>query len=224
MRPNRIKQMWSEGKPVTLGWLSVNNSFTAEVMARQGFDALCIDLQHGTNTMGDLVHMLQAVSQTDTVPVVRVPWNDPSTIMKALDYGAYAIIVPLVNNAADAAAAVAARTSVRKVRNSARKAPISCIRSRSIWRSSVSTNMAASDAVTSDNTASPSNTTMTANAREAWVVGTKSPYPTVAAVVKASHMASARFGVRGSSNQKPSSTSDHLPHSRIARVTTNSHN
>jgi 4-hydroxy-2-oxoheptanedioate aldolase len=42
------------------------------------------------------------------VPVVRVPWNDPSTIMKALDYGAYAIIVPLVNNAADAAAAVAA--------------------------------------------------------------------------------------------------------------------
>lgn len=108
MRPNRIKQMWNEGKPVTLGWLSVNNSFTAEVMARQGFDALCIDLQHGTNTMSDLVPMLQAVSQTDTVPVVRVPWNDPSTIMKALDYGAYAIIVPLVNNAADAAAAVAA--------------------------------------------------------------------------------------------------------------------
>lgn len=108
MRPNKIKQMWQAGKTVNLGWLSVNNSFTAEVMARQGFDALCIDLQHGINTMGDLIPMLQAVSQTDTAPVVRVQWNDPSSIMKALDYGACAIIVPLVNNAADAAAAAAA--------------------------------------------------------------------------------------------------------------------
>src|SRR5262249_20850658 len=45
---------------------------------------------------------------TDTVPVVRVPWNDPPTIMKALDLGAYAIIVPLINTADEAAKAVAA--------------------------------------------------------------------------------------------------------------------
>jgi 4-hydroxy-2-oxoheptanedioate aldolase len=108
MRQNKIKQMWRAGKYVTLGWLSVSHGFTAEVMARQGFDALCIDLQHGTTGMSDLVPMLQAVSQTDTTPVVRVPWNDPATIMKALDFGAYAIIVPLVNSAEDAAKAVAA--------------------------------------------------------------------------------------------------------------------
>jgi 4-hydroxy-2-oxoheptanedioate aldolase len=52
--------------------------------------------------------MLQAISQTDTVPVVRVPWNDPPTIMKALDLGAYCIIVPLINTGEDAAKAVAA--------------------------------------------------------------------------------------------------------------------
>ena len=40
--------------------------------------------------MNDVWPMLQAISQTDTVPVVRVPWNDPPTIMKALDLGAYA--------------------------------------------------------------------------------------------------------------------------------------
>jgi 4-hydroxy-2-oxoheptanedioate aldolase len=108
MRSNKIKQMWKEGKPVTLGWISIANSFSAEVMARQGFDALCIDLQHGTTGMSDLVSMLQAVSQTDTTPVVRVPWNDPAMIMKALDFGAYAIIVPLVSSAEDAAKAVAA--------------------------------------------------------------------------------------------------------------------
>jgi 4-hydroxy-2-oxoheptanedioate aldolase len=108
MRPNKIKQMWKEGKPVTLGWLSISHGFSAEVMARQGFDALCIDMQHGTTDMADLMPMLQAVSQTDTSPVVRVPWNDPATIMKALDFGAYSIIVPLVDTAADAAKAVAA--------------------------------------------------------------------------------------------------------------------
>jgi 4-hydroxy-2-oxoheptanedioate aldolase len=108
MRKNKIKEMWRAKKCVTLGWLSLSHGFSAEVMARQGFDALCVDLQHGTAEMRDVAPMLQAISQTDTVPVVRVAWNDPAAIMKALDLGAYAIIVPLVNNAKEAAQAVAA--------------------------------------------------------------------------------------------------------------------
>src|SRR5258705_10797937 len=108
MRPNKIKQMWRAGQSATLGWLSVSHGFTAEVMARQGFDALCVDLQHGGGESGDVAPMLQAISQTDTVPVVRVAWNEPAAIMKALDLGAYAVIVPLVNNAKEAAMAVAA--------------------------------------------------------------------------------------------------------------------
>lgn len=108
MRPNKIKQMWDAGEFVTLGWLSVSHGFTAEIMARQGFDALCVDLQHGLSEMKDVAPMLQAISQTDVTPVVRVAWNEPATIMKALDLGAYGIIVPLVNNAEEAAQAVAA--------------------------------------------------------------------------------------------------------------------
>jgi 4-hydroxy-2-oxoheptanedioate aldolase len=108
VRPNKIKQMWREGTCVTMGWLSLSHGFTAEVMARQGFDTLCVDMQHGLTDVGGLWPMLQAISQTDTVPVVRVPWNDPATIMRALDMGAYGIIVPLVNTAQEAAAAVAA--------------------------------------------------------------------------------------------------------------------
>ncbi|MDA0664031.1 MAG: aldolase/citrate lyase family protein [Proteobacteria bacterium] len=108
MRPNKIKQMWRDGKPTTLGWLSIAHGFSAELMARQGFDALCVDLQHGTSELGDILPMLQAISQTETTPIVRVAWNDPAAIMKALDLGAYGIIVPLVNNAAEAAKALAA--------------------------------------------------------------------------------------------------------------------
>jgi 4-hydroxy-2-oxoheptanedioate aldolase len=108
MRPNKIKQLWSDGKSATLGWLSIAHGFTAEMMARQGFDALCIDLQHGTVETDSVLPMLQAVSQTDTVPFVRVAWNDPAAIMRALDLGAYGIIVPLVNTAEEAAKAVSA--------------------------------------------------------------------------------------------------------------------
>lgn len=108
MRANKIKEIWGQSKCATLGWLSIAHGFTAEVMARQGFDALCIDLQHGTVEMDHLLPMLQSVSQTDTVPLVRVPWNDPATIMRALDLGTYGIIVPLVNTAEEAARAVAA--------------------------------------------------------------------------------------------------------------------
>src|SRR5260370_20846665 len=108
MRKNKIKEMWRAKKCVTLGWLSLSHGFIAAVMARQGFDALCVDLQHGTAEMRDVAPMLQAISQTDTVPVVRVAWNEPAAIMKALDLRAYAIIVPLVNTAQEAAMAGAA--------------------------------------------------------------------------------------------------------------------
>src|SRR5216117_48485 len=108
MRPNKIKQIWRDGRFVTMGWLSVSHGFTAEIMARQGFDALVVDMQHGLTDMANLWPMLQAISQTDTVPVVRVAWNDPAAIMKALDFGAYGILVPLINTAEDAAKAVGA--------------------------------------------------------------------------------------------------------------------
>lgn len=108
MRPNRLKQLWREDRPAIGGWLNIGNSFVAEVMARQGFDWVCIDMQHGLIDYSAAVPMLQAISQTDATPVARVPWNEPGIIMKALDAGAYGVIIPMVNSRAEAEAAVAA--------------------------------------------------------------------------------------------------------------------
>ena len=108
MRPNHVLRSWREGGQTVGAWLSVPSSFTAEVMAHQDFDWLCIDMQHGLIDYADAVHMLQAISTTDTIPFVRVPWNDPATIMKVLDAGAYGVVVPLVNNREEALNAVAA--------------------------------------------------------------------------------------------------------------------
>src|SRR5450759_306497 len=108
MRPNRVKQLWQEGKPAVGGWLSIPSSVSAEIMAHQGFDWLCIDLQHGLIDYQVAVTMLQAISTTETMPIVRVPWNEPGIIMKSLDAGAYGVIVPMVNSRREADAAVAA--------------------------------------------------------------------------------------------------------------------
>jgi 4-hydroxy-2-oxoheptanedioate aldolase len=107
MRPNRLRTLWSEDKPAINGWLAIPNSFSAEVMAHQGFDSLTIDLQHGVIDYAAMVQMLQAISTTPTVPVVRVPWLEPGILMKALDAGAYGVICPMINTREDAQKLVA---------------------------------------------------------------------------------------------------------------------
>lgn len=102
MRENRLRRLWAEGKAAVNGWLAIPNSFSAEVMAQQGWDSLTIDLQHGVVDYQAMVTMLQAISTTPTVPVVRVPWLEPGILMKTLDAGAYGVICPMVNSRQDA--------------------------------------------------------------------------------------------------------------------------
>lgn len=107
MRENRLRTIWKAGGAVINGWLAIPNGFSAETMAHQGWDSLVIDLQHGVIDYAGMVPMLQAISTTSTVPMVRVPWLEPGILMKALDAGAYAVICPMVNSRADAEKLVA---------------------------------------------------------------------------------------------------------------------
>jgi 4-hydroxy-2-oxoheptanedioate aldolase len=108
MRINQALESWRKGRQTIGGWLSLGNAYSAELMAHLGFDWLCIDMQHGLIGYEDLKHMLPAISTTAVTPLVRVPWNDPAVIMKALDAGAYGVIVPMINSRQEALAAVAA--------------------------------------------------------------------------------------------------------------------
>ena len=107
MKDNRLRTLWKEDRAAVNGWLAIPDSFSAEVMARQGWDSLTIDLQHGVVDYQKMVTMLQAISTTDTVPVVRVPWLEPGILMKSLDAGAQAVICPMVNTREDAQKLVA---------------------------------------------------------------------------------------------------------------------
>ncbi len=109
MRPNKIKALWREKKPACLGWCHTADTYVAEVMANLGFDGLVLDMQHGMGIGPDRAALwLQAVSTSDTVPLVRVPWNEPYFIQYVLDAGAYGVIVPLINNRVEAEKAAGA--------------------------------------------------------------------------------------------------------------------
>ena len=108
MRENKLKSIWARGEAVVNGWLSIPSSFSAEVMANQGFDSLTVDMQHGVIDYQVAVTMLQGISTTGAMPMARVPWNDPARLMKILDAGAYGVICPMVNTRAEAEALVRA--------------------------------------------------------------------------------------------------------------------
>jgi 4-hydroxy-2-oxoheptanedioate aldolase len=108
MRPNRVREIWQAGGAVVNGWCGIPSGFCAEIMAHMGWDSLVVDMQHGVVDYQTMVSMLQGISTTNVTPMVRVPWNDPAAVMKALDAGAYGIICPMINSARECASFVGA--------------------------------------------------------------------------------------------------------------------
>jgi 4-hydroxy-2-oxoheptanedioate aldolase len=108
MRPNGVRDLWNNNQGVVNGWLGIANTFSAEVVASAGYDSVTIDMQHGLVDFQSAVGMLQAISAFDITPLVRVPWNDPSIVMRSLDAGAYGIICPMINNKTECEQFVAA--------------------------------------------------------------------------------------------------------------------
>ena len=108
MRKNRLKAALRAGRPSVSGWLTVGHPLLAEALAHAGYDAVTIDLQHGAVSDAELIAVLQALSTTAVTPLVRVAWNEPARIMKALDLGAYGVIAPMIETADDVRALVRA--------------------------------------------------------------------------------------------------------------------
>jgi len=104
MRKNQLLEIFASDRPAYAGWMSFDSAFAAEVVGSCGFDAVVIDGQHGMAGFETQLRMLQALSHTPAVPMVRVSHNSLAEINRVLDAGAYGVICPLVNSAAEAAA------------------------------------------------------------------------------------------------------------------------
>lgn len=104
----KLRESWKAGKPVFGVWAALSCPFAVELMALPGVDYICVDQQHGVIDYADAVNMMMAAQARGVAPLTRVPANETWMISKALDAGAQGVIVPLVNTAAEARAAVEA--------------------------------------------------------------------------------------------------------------------
>ena len=108
MRENLVKRKLRGNEPSIGTWISTGNPLTAEVLSHAGFDWLCVDMEHNAIDLADVLACFYAIGTTDTVPFVRVPWNDPQILKRVLDIGAYGVVVPNIKTPEEAELAVQA--------------------------------------------------------------------------------------------------------------------
>jgi 4-hydroxy-2-oxoheptanedioate aldolase len=108
MKENHVKKKLKNGD-VSIGtWLNIPSSFSAERCARIGFDWLIIDMEHNPINIETAANMIMAINQTNTAPLVRIPWNHPEHVKRVLDAGAWGVLVPMVCTKEEAEQAVMA--------------------------------------------------------------------------------------------------------------------
>ena len=106
MPRNPLRVAWREGRCTIGAWNLGTDPVMSEALALAGFDWVCIDLQHGWLGLEILPAVIHASAIAGAAPVVRVPANEPWMIGRALDAGAYGVMVPLVDTAEEARRAV----------------------------------------------------------------------------------------------------------------------
>lgn len=87
-------------------WLQIGHPASAEILARAGFDWVCVDLEHGGIDIETMTDIFRALDAGGCVPVARLPMNDPIWIHRALDAGAKGLVIPMVKTAEEAEKAV----------------------------------------------------------------------------------------------------------------------
>ena len=108
MIPNRFRQDLLQGKTLIGCWSALCSPITTEVLGVAGFDWLLLDGEHSPNDVLSFVPQLMALKDSSSAPVVRPQWNDTVQIKRLLDAGFHNFLIPFVQSADDARAAVAA--------------------------------------------------------------------------------------------------------------------
>lgn len=105
MRTNEALQRMRQGKPALGASAGLGSPLAAEILSQAGFDFVLVDNQHGAWEDAGMMAAFRSVALGSAVPMTRVEQNDYYVIGRALDRGAMGIVVPMVNSAAEAAAA-----------------------------------------------------------------------------------------------------------------------
>jgi 2-keto-3-deoxy-L-rhamnonate aldolase RhmA len=103
-----LKTRLQNGEVAIGSWITLAHPAIAEIMAKAGFDWLAVDLEHSVITIREAEELIRVIALCGVVPLVRLSANDAVLTKRVMDAGAHGVIVPLVNSAAEARAAVSA--------------------------------------------------------------------------------------------------------------------
>ncbi len=103
-----FKERLAAGEKVAGCWAQLVSPIAAEAMAMQGYDWVLVDMEHAPNDFSTLLLQVMAINGRGVPAVVRAPWNDFVQIKRILDTGVQGVLIPYVNTAEEAAAAVRA--------------------------------------------------------------------------------------------------------------------
>lgn len=105
---NKLKSRLKAGEQTYGVWMSVESPIVTELLSTLGFDWFVFDTEHNPIEIYQVQTLMQAMRGNQTTPLVRVVWNDLVPIKRALDVGAYGVVVPWVNTRQEAEMAVKA--------------------------------------------------------------------------------------------------------------------
>ena len=105
---NPFREALKEGRPLVGVWAMLNSCNAVEALGFAGYDWMLIDGEHAPVSVSDALTHLRILAGTPTVPIVRLPWNDPVLLKQFLDIGTETVMLPYVESAEDARRAVAA--------------------------------------------------------------------------------------------------------------------
>src|SRR5664279_1085935 len=105
---NKVKKIIKAGNAAYGTFAMLGEPALVEMIGYAGLDFVLIDTEHSPNTMEQVENMVRAAEVAQTTPIVRVTDNSPELVLRTLDIGAGGVLVPQVNTAEEAAAAVRA--------------------------------------------------------------------------------------------------------------------
>src|SRR5271157_2957445 len=96
----KLSDVLAAEAPVFCAWVVMNEPAVAEALAREAFDAVVLDMQHGAFDFAGASRAILAVALADQPAIVRVPVGDFPLASRLLDAGAAGIIAPMINSRA----------------------------------------------------------------------------------------------------------------------------
>lgn len=99
-----LSERLAAGQTVLSAWSGIPDALTVEALASTDFDAVTLDMQHGGHTEDSILRGLKPILAANKPGIVRVPVGRFDTASRALDFGADAVIAPMINSIEDARA------------------------------------------------------------------------------------------------------------------------